>query len=47
MNEVVFDGVPVSLRRWKLIFKEELSLIRHRAKPSLNTLLTNWTCNFT
>lgn len=45
-NEVVFDGVPVSLRRWKVIFMEELSLVCYRAKSSLKPLLSNWLCNF-
>jgi hypothetical protein len=34
-DEVIFDGERLSLRRWKMIFKEQLSLITHKAKPSL------------
>lgn len=33
-NEVIFDGMPLSLRRWKHIFKDEFGVILHRAKPS-------------
>jgi hypothetical protein len=34
------------LRRWKMIFKEQLSLITHKAKPSLKLELDQWFCNF-
>ncbi|KAF8666470.1 hypothetical protein HU200_053581 [Digitaria exilis] len=26
-NEIILDGFPLSLRRWKQIFKDEFSLI--------------------
>lgn len=34
-------------RRWKKIFRDELSLIVHRAKLSLKLLLYSWLCNST
>ncbi|RCV38080.1 hypothetical protein SETIT_8G113200v2, partial [Setaria italica] len=45
-NEVIFDGVPLSLGRWKSIFREEFSIILHRAKPYLKLELETWFCNF-
>lgn len=45
-NEVIFYGVPLSLRRWKKLFQEEFSLVIYRAKPSLKPVLQSWLCNF-
>lgn len=45
-NEIVFDGVALSLRRWKQIFKDELGLVVIRAKPSLKQVLEPWLSNF-
>jgi hypothetical protein len=33
-NEVIFNGVSVSLQRWKSVFKEGFKLVLLRAKPS-------------
>ncbi|KAF8669911.1 hypothetical protein HU200_051092 [Digitaria exilis] len=33
-------------RNEKMIFKEELSLVVHRTKPSLELELSSWLCNF-
>lgn len=46
MNEIVFDGVPLSLRRWKHIFKDEFGLVVIRAKPTLKMVLDSWLSNF-
>ncbi|RCV19087.1 hypothetical protein SETIT_3G356100v2 [Setaria italica] len=46
-NGIIFDGAALSLDRWKMGFKEELSLIMHRAKPSLKQELNIWLCNLT
>jgi hypothetical protein len=46
-NEVIFDGVRLSLWRWKSLFREEFSSVIHRAKPSLKLELRQWLCNFT
>ncbi|KAF8659593.1 hypothetical protein HU200_058347 [Digitaria exilis] len=45
-NEIIFDGFPLSLRRWKQIFKDEFSLILHRVKSSQKMELEDWLCNF-
>ncbi|KAF8692523.1 hypothetical protein HU200_039624 [Digitaria exilis] len=45
-NEVTFDGVVLSLRRWKKIFRDEFCLILHKSKPTLKLELENWLCNF-
>jgi hypothetical protein len=45
-NEVIFDGISLSLRRWRLVFREEVSLVLHRAKPTLRVELNSWLCNF-
>jgi hypothetical protein len=39
---VIFDGASISLRRWKEAFKDEFSLILHRAKSSKKALLQDW-----
>jgi hypothetical protein len=33
-NAVIFDGAAVSLSRWREAFRDEFSLIMHRANPS-------------
>ncbi|KAF8690975.1 hypothetical protein HU200_040736 [Digitaria exilis] len=45
-DEVIFDGVPLSLRRWRSIFKEEFRLIIYRAKPPLKLELDDWLSSF-
>lgn len=44
-NEVIFDGVVVSLRRWKQIFGVEFDLMLHKVKPSQKMELKSWLCN--
>jgi hypothetical protein len=36
---VIFDGAPMYLHRWKEAFKDEFTPIIHRAKPSMKSLL--------
>jgi hypothetical protein len=45
-NEVIFDNVPVSLTRWKVIFIEEFRHLLFRAKSTLGVELESWFCNF-
>lgn len=45
-NEVIFYGVPISLARWKHLFKSEFSLLLHKARPTLRVELDCWICNF-
>jgi hypothetical protein len=39
-NAIIFDGVSVSLGRWRIAFRDEFS------KPSIKTLLKNWLSSF-
>jgi hypothetical protein len=36
---VIFDGATISLSRWRSAFKDDFSLIIHRAKPLLTDCL--------
>jgi hypothetical protein len=45
-NTIIFDGAAVSLSRWRPAFKDEFSLIIHRAKPPTKILLESWLSNF-
>ena len=41
-NKIIFDGGHLSLDSCFSFFKETFSLIRHRAKPSLNDGMQQW-----
>jgi hypothetical protein len=45
-NAVIFDASSVSLGHWKEAFKDELSLIIHRANSKTKPLLCDWLSKF-
>lgn len=41
-NDVIFRGIPATLRRWKSGFQSDVMLHRHKVKPALVQSLVDW-----
>jgi hypothetical protein len=41
-NDLIFNNVPVSFRKWKADFKEEFTLHVHTVKEVDNTIWQSW-----
>lgn len=44
-NAIIFNNARVNLSRWKQCFREEMSMVDLRAKPSVKALVDQFICN--